>query len=197
MPRRRSDGALPARNGRGKFTKSIEQRDLDREAARLYQRYSSYREVAALLNCEVATAFNRVQRALYDEPSDDVAMAKRIALNRLDAQAAIAQSIAEEEHPAVSHGHVVYAEDEQGSRRALYDTMPNLAALDRLHRIEDQRHRILGTYSPLRSRIEVIPQEVVEARIAENERLILIAERELGLRPEAIDADATEADGAK
>jgi hypothetical protein len=41
--------------------------------------------------------------------------------------------------------------------------------------------------------VEVIPQEVVEARIAENERLILIAERELGLRPEAIDADATEA----
>ena len=193
MPRRKSDGALPARSGRGRFTKSIQQRDMDREAARLYQRYASYRQVADIMGCEVSTAFNRVQRALYDEPSDDVGMAKRVALNRLDAQAAIALAVAEEERPAVSHGHVVYAEDECGNRTALYDPMPNLAALDRLHRIEDQRHRLLGTYAPFRSRVEVIPQEVVEARIAENERLILIAERELGLRPEAIDADATEA----
>jgi hypothetical protein len=42
----------------------------------------------------------------------------------------------------------VYAEDEQGSRRALYDPMPNLAALDRLHRIEDQRHRIQDSCVP-------------------------------------------------
>jgi hypothetical protein len=167
----------------------MEQRDLDREAARLYQRYSSYREVAALLNCEVATAFNRVQRALYDEPSDDVAMAKRVALNRLDAQAAIAQAIAEEEHPAVSHGHVVYAEDECGNRTALYDPMPNLAALDRLHRIEDQRHRILGTYAPNSARVEVVPEDVVRARVEENELMIARLERELGLRPGEVEPD--------
>lgn len=183
MPRRKSDEALPARNGRDRFTKSIEQRDLDREAARLYQRYSSFGEVAALMNCSVATAFNRVRRALYDEPSEDVAMAKKVALGRLNAQARIAQSIAEEEHPAVSHGHVVYAEDERGNRVRLCDRMPNLAALDRLHRIEDQRHRLLGTYAPYRSRVEVIPAEVIEARIAENEELIARLERELGIRP--------------
>lgn len=193
MPRRRSDGALPSRNGRGSFTKSIAQRDLDREAARLYQRYSSYREVAGLMGCEVSTVFARVQRALYDEPSDDVATAKRVALNRLDAQAAIAQAIAEEEHPAVSHGHVVYAEDESGHRVRLFDRMPNLAALDRLHRIEDQRHRLLGTYAPFRSRVEVIPAEVIEARIAENEKLIAIAERELGLGPGETVTTSTEA----
>jgi hypothetical protein len=61
--------------------------------------------------------------------------------------------------------------------------MPNLAALDRLHRIEDQRHRILGTYSPLRSRIEVVPREVIEQRIAENELMIAHLERDLGLSP--------------
>jgi hypothetical protein len=195
VSRRKSDGALPARNGRGSFTKSIGQRDLDREAARLYQRYSSYREVAALMGCEVATAFNRVRRALYDEPTDDIAVAKRIALNRLDAQAVIAQAIAEEEHPAVSHGHVVYAEDAAGNRVRLRDRMPNLAALDRLHRIEDQRHRLLGTYSPLKSRVEVIPAEVIEARVRENEAMIAAIERELGLGSGTNESVAAEGSG--
>ena len=61
--------------------------------------------------------------------------------------------------------------------------MPNLAALDRLDRIEDQRHNLLGTYASYRSRIEVIPAEVIEARIAENEEMIRRLERDLGLQP--------------
>lgn len=57
------------------------------------------------------------------------------------------------------------------------------ATLDRLQRISDQRNRLIGTYAPLTTRVEVIPAEVVERMIAENERLIAQAEKELGLSP--------------
>ena len=90
----------------------------------------------------------------------------------------------------------MFSEDERGNRTALYDRMPNLAALDRLHRIEDQRHRILGTYAPLRSRLEVVPRELIEQRIAENELMIAQLERELGLSPGAIETDDDEVAGS-
>jgi hypothetical protein len=65
----------------------------------------------------------------------------------------------------------------------LTDVGPNLAALDRLRQIEDQRNRILGIYAPTAARVEVVPTDVIEALIAQNEALIRAAERELGIAP--------------
>jgi hypothetical protein len=119
-----------------------------------------------------------VRRALAGEPDDDTTLAKKVALARLNAQAVIAQSIAESEFVAHSNGRVVYL-----GETPLVDVGPNLAALDRLRQIEDQRCRILGLFAPTAARVEVVPADVVERLIAENEVLIRAAERELGLVP--------------
>ena len=171
-------GGLRARASHGQFTRSIEQVDIEREAAKLYSRFSSYTEVARVQRCPISTARDRVRRALTSEPDDDTTLAKRVALARLNAQAVIAQGIAESEFFAHSNGRVVYFDG-----KPLVDVGPNLAAIDRLQRIEDQRNRILGIYAPTAARIEVVPADVIERMIVENEALIRAAERELGLVP--------------
>lgn len=183
--------AIRGRNGRGEFVRTLIQVDIDREAATLYQRFSSYREVAEAMNCDLQTAYERVQRALHSEPLDDSETAKRVALARLNAQAVIAQRIAEQAFLAHSNGRVVglnetnaeTGEQIPNSWHPLTDVGPNLAALDRLRQIEDQRNRILGIYAPTAARVEVVPTDVIEALIAQNEALIRAAERELGIAP--------------
>lgn len=121
-----------------------------------------------------------MRRALTGEPDGDTALAKRVALARLNAQAIIAQRIAESEFVVHSNSRVVYL-----GESPLVDVGPNLAALDRLRQIEDQRCRILGLFAPTAARVEVVPADVLERLVAENEAAIAAAERELGLAPSA------------
>jgi hypothetical protein len=95
----------------------------------------------------------------------------------------IAQEVAEEEHLAHSNGRLLYVTNETGVKAPLPDRLPNLQALDRLQRIEDQRNRLLGTYAPTAARIEIVPRDVGERMVRENERQIAALERELGLAP--------------
>lgn len=177
-------GGLRARGRHGRFTRSIEQLDIDREAANLFQRFSSYTEVAEVQRCPVSTARDRVRRAIAGEPNGDTALVKKVALARLNAQAVIAQRIAEQEFVAHSNGRVVGLEDPAtGQWRPLVDVGPNLAALDRLRQIEDQRCRILGLFAPTAARVEVVPTDVLERLVTENEAMIRAGEVELGLGP--------------
>jgi hypothetical protein len=139
--------------------------------------------VARELGIPTSTAYDRVQRALCAEPDNDVVSARRVALARLDAMGKIAQRVADEEHVAHSNGRVLYITDEDGGKALLPDRLTNLQALDRLQRIEDQRNRLLGTYAPTAARIEIVPREVVEQMVRENEEQIATLERDLGLPP--------------
>ena len=190
----RTNAASAQRNGRGRFAKGIVQMKLDQEAAELFARFNSYSEMARQLNIPVSTAYDRVQRALKAEPDNDTASAKKVALARLDAMAKIAQQVAEEEHLARSNGRIIFVKDEAGEPVPLHDRLPNLQALDRLARIEDQRNRLLGTYAPTAARLEVVPSELVEELVRRNEEQIAALERYLGLPPggDASDAKATE-----
>ena len=162
---------------------TIVQQRLDQEAAQLFARFNSYSEMARSLGIPVSTAYDRVQRALKAEPDNDTAGAKKVALARLDAMAKIAQQVAEEEHVARSNGRVIFVKDEAGEPVPLHDRLPNLQALDRLARIEDQRNRLLGTYAPTAARLEIVPQELVEELVRRNEEQIVALERDLGLPP--------------
>ena len=82
----------------------------------------------------------------------------------------IAQQVAEEEHVAHSNGRIIYVKDEAGEPVPLRDRLPNLQALDRLARIEDQRNRLLGTYAPTAARLEIVPQELVEELVRGTKR---------------------------
>jgi hypothetical protein len=190
----RTNAASAQRNGRGRFAKGIVQMRLDQEAAQLFARFNSYSEMARQLNIPLSTAYDRVQRALKAEPDNDTASAKKVALARLDAMAKIAQQVAEEEHVARSNGRVIFVKDEAGEPVPLHDRLPNLQALDRLARIEDQRNRLLGTYAPTAARLEVVPSELVEELVRRNEEQIAALEKDLGLPPggDISDAQATE-----
>jgi hypothetical protein len=108
-------------------------------------------------------------------------------MRQLDAEARMALKIAESPHIAHSNGRVITLKDPQtGKDQVILDDLPNLQALDRLLRIRDQRAKLLGTYAPNSTRIEVIPADVVEARVAENERMIAEAERSLGIGAAAL-----------
>jgi hypothetical protein len=180
----RINAAAAQRNGRGRFAKGIEQKNLDSEAVRLYARFQSYTETAKHLNIPVSTAYDRVQRALRAEPDNDVASARKLALTRLAAMATLAQEVADEVHLAHSNGRIVGLLDgETGVFTPLRDRTVNLAAVDRLLRIEDQRSRLIGSYAPTAARVEIVPVDVIEKRIAENEAMIRAAEIELGLSP--------------
>jgi hypothetical protein len=172
-------------DGRGRFVRTIDHVEQDREAAVLYQRFASYSEVGRVQGVDTATAYRRVQRALYLEPDDTTEAARRVALARLNAMALIAQQVAEEDHIAHSNGRVIYVENKAGERVPLRDRGPNLAALDKLRKIEDQRNRILGTYAPTATRLEVVPAEVIERLIADQKRKIGALEIELGIEPGA------------
>jgi hypothetical protein len=175
-------GVERTKDGNGRFCRSLEQVDEDREAARLYARLSSYTKVAEAQGCNVATAFRRVQRAFAGEPDDSTEVARKVSLARLAAMATLVQDVAEETHLAHSNGRIVGLLDgESGVFTPLLDRSVNLAAVDRLLRIEDQRARLLGSYAATRARVEVVPSDVVERLIAENEAMIRVAEIELGL----------------
>jgi hypothetical protein len=173
------------RNGKGRWTRSVEQHERDQEAARTYARFSSYSAGARHLDIPIQTFYSRVQRAIEGEPDNSVAAARTIALARLSSMATVARAIAEEEHLAHSNGRIITIRDDQGHDVPLPDRLPNLQAIDRLLRIEDQRNRLLGLYAPTMTRLEVIPADVIEAAIAQNERTIAALEKELGLQPGA------------
>ena len=124
-------------------------------------------------------------RALVGEPDDNIALARKVSLARLNAMAVIAEGIAEEEFLVHSNGRVVGIQDDEGHFVPLRDRGPNLAAVDRLRQIEDQRNRLLGTYVPVSARLEVVPADVIQRLIEDNERLIAAAEAELGIGPSA------------
>jgi hypothetical protein len=89
----------------------------------------------------------------------------------------------EEEHLAHSNGRLLYVTNPDGAQAPLPDRLPNLQALDRLQRIEDQRNRLLSTYAPLAARIEIVPRDAVERMVRENEEQIAALERDLELPP--------------
>ena len=95
----------------------------------------------------------------------------------------LSRVVARRSHPqrfvTHSNGRVVYL-----GEAPLVDVGPNLAALDRLRQIEDQRNRILGIYAPTAARIEVVPSDVIERLVGENEAMIRAAEVELGILTE-------------
>lgn len=184
-----------ARDGRGRMVRSVSQRRKDEYAAELYERLRSVRKVAAELGISVGGAHERIKRGIHGEPENDLATSKRIALARLDDMAIIAAEVAREVHIAHSNGRVIMIDqvDEQTGeirRMPLRDRLPNLQAIDRLQRIEDQRNRILGTYAPVQARVEVVPAELIENLLAENERRIRQSEAELGVDPDEPIEDA-------
>lgn len=143
--------------------RSVAQIERDAQAVELRRRGLTYRQIAAQMDVRSQkTAYEAVQRGLADaiqEPADEV---RQLELDRLDEYQRHALKVLATPHFHVSQGVVVVhpATDEP-----MPDDAPVLAALDRLLKISERRARLLGLDAPVRSRVEVITEDAVDAEL--------------------------------
>ena len=140
-PDPRQAGPPPAaRDGDGKFTRSVDGAEFDAKAARLRVRGLSYREIAAELGyADHSSARDAVLRALAAVPQEAGAEARQVELDRLDRLVEKATRIMETAHLAYNNKGVV-----EWDGRALEDDAPALAAVTALMRLSESRRKLLG-----------------------------------------------------
>lgn len=89
---------------------------------------------------------------------------RRMQLETLDALAVAAWRVLHAHHVKVANGEVIKVTDTAtGEQVTLEDTMPTLAAIDRVLRIEAQRMDLLGTRAPAQVEVGGTMRVVVTA----------------------------------
>jgi AcrR family transcriptional regulator len=115
----------------------------------LHNQDLGFREIAAEMGLSVSTVWNHFQKAMRLIPAEAVAAHAELAaqrlreqLQRIDMERETVMEVLTAFHVTVSQGRVV---DLDG--KPLADTAPVLAAVDRLHKLDDQEAKLLGLYS--------------------------------------------------
>lgn len=172
------------RDGRGKFTRTPASARRDAEAAGLRARGYSFQRIADEMGyASKGKAHEAVTRAYVDVPSEDVAEAKRLDLERIDRLIEQAWDIMLRPHVTVSQGRVVGKQigwqrnpdtnellfDSDGALVPEYEDVmddgPALAAIREIRALLERRAKMTGYDAPAQSRIEVITDDMVSAEI--------------------------------
>lgn len=143
------------RDNKGRYTRTLEGAERDREAARLRSRGFSYQEISDDLGYgDRANAYRAVTKLLAGIDIDTREIATKLQLDQLDMLTQATLDVLERFHYTVSDGRIVYLGDKGDSdREPLLDDGPVLNAVDRLLKIADRRARLLGLDAP--KRVEV------------------------------------------
>jgi hypothetical protein len=137
-----------ARDGDGKFIRTVETAERDAKAARMRSRGMSYRDIARALEIDVKTAHTAVKHAMQDVVREAAEDAVQFELDRLDEMHRAALKVLERHHIVVSNGQVVRLDGE-----ALQDDGPVLSAIDRIVRISESRRKLLGLDQPAKTQV--------------------------------------------
>lgn len=182
--------ATRTRNGNGRFTRGADSRKRDHEAAEFRARGYSFQRIADELRfASKGHARDAVLRAYADIPSEATEEARRLDLERIDRLIEKAWEIMLRDHVTVSQGHVVgkltgwqrdddgeILRDGEGAPIGLYedvlDDAPATAAIREIRALLERRAKIIGYDAPVRSRIEVVPEDVIDAELAELARQV-------------------------
>lgn len=141
------------RGGRGRFERSLETAARDAEAARLRTRGLTYRQIADELGMAgPGKAHEAVRRVLAETTQEAANDLRMVELERLDQMYQAALKVLETEHYAVSHGRIIYRDDDG---KPLADDGPVLAAIDRLLKIQERRAKLLGLDAPAKTNVTV------------------------------------------
>jgi hypothetical protein len=144
-------------------SRTVDQIERDAVAVEHRRRGLTYRQIAVTMGWKnQASAYEAVQRGLRDaiaEPADEV---RQLELDRLDEYQRHALKVLATPHWHVSQGVVVV---HPATEEPLTDDAPVLAALDRLLKISERRAKLLGLDAPVRSKVEVITEDAVDAEI--------------------------------
>ncbi len=119
-----------------------------------------------------STAYLMTQRALMDVPSENVEEVRAQSLMVLDEAEVVALQAMRSQHKVISQTGRVVLDDE--THEPVCDAMPNLAAIDKVLKIEDPRARLVGTYAPRKQLINVVTEE---ALVAKRDELLAELER--------------------
>lgn len=152
--------------------RSAESMEKDAQAYDLYRRGLSYRQIAAQVGWKSPkSALEAVKRAAADNvtPPGEADAARQVFYDRLqDYRRAMQRVLATRHYVTSQSGKLVLGPDGQ----PLLDDDPVGRAVDRLLKIDDTEIRLRGLYAPVRARVEVIPDDVLDDEIRKlNERL--------------------------
>lgn len=150
-----------SRDRRGKFAKTLESAERDREACRLKARGESYAAISDRLGYGgEANARRAITACLAAVPADAVEELRAIQNRQLDELTRVVIEVLERRHLVISaSGKVV----EHGDT-TIVDDGPVLAAVDRLLKIMERRAKINGLDAPQRT--EVLSLDVIDSEIA-------------------------------
>ena len=150
-----------ARDNAGRFTRTLCGAQRDAEACRLRACGYSYEAIAKQLSYgNRGNAHRAVQTALSSTVREGADELRELALIELDEMAREGWAVLRREHILVSGGRVVKQDG-----KPVPDDGPVLAALDRLLKIAERRVRLLGLDAAVKSRVEVITADMIEAEI--------------------------------
>lgn len=138
------------RGPHGRFVRTINQAEVDAEAARLRSQGKSYRQIAAAMGCGVRAAHERVQRALAAVPSEAVEAIRAIEGGRLTEAIAVALTELRRDHIMVSHGRIVKGDDGV----PLVDHGGKLTALHALVKASESYRKLMGADVPVRGEVK-------------------------------------------
>lgn len=184
-----------ARNGRGRYERTIDTAERDALAAKLRARGHSYHEIGLELGVTRSNAFLACERALADvirEPAEDLL---KVELQRLDLQLVrlhrletAAQRVLDARHITVNNGKVIY---QPGTEEPMEDDGPALQAIDRLVKIEaarnqnsERRAKLLGLDAALKvdATVHEVTQQDIELQEMLQEAKARVAAQEQALR---------------
>lgn len=153
---------MPSRPRRRNF--AVMERD--HQAADLYRRGLSYRQIAAQMQWKSPqSALDAVRRAARDAAEDPLAAEEALALmlERLQDYRRLMYRVATTKHYITTQtGDLARGPD----GNPLIDDAPIWHAVDRLMKTEEHEARLRGLYAPTKARVEVITEDVIDREIA-------------------------------
>jgi len=161
VPTETQNGTMTAGVGRGRNTRKQTQAD-ERAARAVHLRVVegwSYSKIGDELGMSAPGALAAYQRGvILLVPKDEIDLARQTALAKLDQWEEELLVIARGQHPLVNFGKVVYGE---------HDIAVNIAAWDRVIKVERERRAIQGYSAPSKRVLEVISEDSFDKAIRE------------------------------
>lgn len=146
--------------------RSLEAMEKDHQAADLYRRGLTYRQIAAQMGWRSPqSACDAVRRAAREAARDSMAAddALRLMLERQQDYRRLIYRVATARHYVTTQAGQVARHPDTGL--PLLDDGPVLQSVDRLLKIDAEEAKLLGLYAPARSRVEVITEDVVDREL--------------------------------
>lgn len=179
--------ARTPRGGNGRFTRTADTAIRDNRAAELHGQGWSYQRIADELGlASKGHAHDAVTRAFADIPTEGAEEAKRLDLERIDRLIEWHWAVMVKPHLAHSNGkvvrHIAGVEvdskgkpkyDDEGKPVYIFedvlDDAPGQVSAREIKALLERRAKIYGYDAPVKSRVEVITSDMIEAQISELE----------------------------